>query len=73
MVFFLAKLQDMEINESDDNDEEKDDESESEEPDKQMGDVEENHPTNEVNIRRFIYIQSRNWWWAVCSPFTLRT
>ena len=38
----------MEINESDDNDEEKDEESEDEEPDKQMGDVEDDHPTNEV-------------------------
>lgn len=43
-----AQLQDMEINESDKDDNEDENESESEEPDKQMGDVEEDNQTNEV-------------------------
>ena len=45
-----AKLQDMEIKESDDEKDDDENESESEEPDKQMGDVEDDNQTNEVNL-----------------------
>ena len=46
-----AQLQDMEINEDDDDeDKEEENESESEEPDKQMGDVEDDNQTNEVRL-----------------------
>ena len=47
-LYLQAQLQDMEINESDKDENEDENESESDEPDKQMGDVEEDNQTNEV-------------------------